>query len=48
LASNFVMILTEVFNKEIGLKSYTLIALSCFGTSVIKDPLILCKHISRE
>jgi len=39
LASNFVIIFTKVFNRDIGLKSYTLIALSCFGTRVIKDPL---------
>jgi hypothetical protein len=38
------MILTEVFNNEIGLKSDTFDGESTFGISVMWDPLILSKH----
>jgi hypothetical protein len=39
------MSLIEEFNKEIGLKSFTELGLSSFGTRVMNEPFMLCKQI---
>lgn len=45
LASNLVIILTEDLSKEIGLKSFTQIDQSTLGIRVIKELLMLLRHI---
>jgi hypothetical protein len=46
LAKSFVIILTDIFSSDIGLKSETLVGPSILGIRVIYEPLMLCKQTS--
>jgi hypothetical protein len=43
-ANSLVRSLVELFRREIGLKSFTEVGESVFGSKVMKEPLTLWRH----